>query len=153
MGGVRISFYPFVIGISFLIPLELLFSCWAFFWIYKIELMVGGIMGWRNLPRFPYASEQAFGAYMAILLFVLWRGRLHFKGLVRHLLGSRGSASQLDDSHEPMPYRLAVGGIVIGMTFLTVFLLQSRDVVVGDTHFFSGPISYWGLWLHESVPN
>ena len=121
MGGVRISFYPFVIGISFLIPLELLFSCWAFFWIYKIELMVGGITGWRNLPRFPYASEQAFGAYIAILLFVLWRGRLHFKGLVRHLLGSRGSTSQLDDSREPMPYRLAVGGIVIGMIFLTVF--------------------------------
>ena len=121
MGGVRISFYPFVIGISFLIPLELLFSCWAFFWIYKIELMVGGVMGWRNLPRFPYASEQAFGAYVAILGFILWRGRLHFKGLVRHLLGSRTSASQLDDSREPMPYRLAVGGIVIGVVFLTVF--------------------------------
>ena len=121
LGGVRISFYPFVIGISFLIPLELLFSCWAFFWIYKIELMVSSMMGWRNLPRFPYASEQAFGAYVAILGFILWRGRLHFKGLVRHLLGSRTSASQLNDSHEPMPYRLAVGGIVIGMVFLTVF--------------------------------
>ena len=121
LGGVRISFYPFVIGISFLIPLELLFSCWAFFWIYKIELMVSSMMGWRNLPRFPYASEQAFGAYVAILGFILWRGRLHFKGLVRHLLGSRTSASQLDDSREPMPYRLAVGGIVIGMVFLTVF--------------------------------
>ena len=121
MGGVRISFYPFVIGISFLIPLELLFSCWMFFWIYKIELMVGGITGWRNLPRFPYASEQAFGAYTAILVFILWRGRLHLKGLVRHLLGSRGSPSQIDDSREPMPYRLAVGGIAIGMIFLTVF--------------------------------
>ena len=83
--------------------------------------MVSSMMGWRNLPRFPYASEQAFGAYVAILGFILWRGRLHFKGLVRHLLGSRTSASQLDDSREPMPYRLAVGGIVIGMVFLTVF--------------------------------
>ena len=31
MGGVRLSFYPFAIGISFLIPLDLLFSCWAFY--------------------------------------------------------------------------------------------------------------------------
>ena len=79
MGGVRISFYPFVIGISFLIPLELLFSCWAFFWIYKIELMVGGITGWRNLPRFPYASEQAFGAYVAILGFILVEREITFQ--------------------------------------------------------------------------
>ena len=59
MGGVQVAFYPFAIGIGFLIPLDLLFSCWAFFWIYKIELMIGSIMGWRGLPRFPYPAEQA----------------------------------------------------------------------------------------------
>ena len=117
MGSFRVSFYPFVIGIGFLIPLDLLFSCWMFYGVYKIELMIGNIMGWRNLPRFPYFNEQALGVYVALLVFVLWIGRVHFKGLVRHLLGS----SSLDDSREPMPYRLAVAGIVIGLIFLMVF--------------------------------
>ena len=48
-GGIRASFYPFVIGMSFMMPRDLLFSCWAFFWLYKIELMVGDMMGWKNL--------------------------------------------------------------------------------------------------------
>jgi hypothetical protein len=121
MGGLTISFYPFAIGISFLIPLDLLFSCWAFYWIYKIELMVGGVMGWRSLPRFPYAPEQSFGVYLGLLGFALWTGRFHLKRVIRHLLTPRGSALQLDDSREPMPYRLAITGILLGMVFLTVF--------------------------------
>ena len=117
MGYFRVSFYPFVIGIGFLIPLDLLFSCWMFYGLYKIELMLGNIMGWRNLPRFPYFNEQGFGVYVGLLGFALWTGRIHFKGLVRHLLRS----SSLDDSREPMPYRLAVAGILAGLVFLTIF--------------------------------
>ena len=120
-GGIRVSFYPFVIGMSFMMPRDLLFSCWAFFWLYKIELMVGDMMGWKNLPRFPYAAEQGFGVYLGLLVFALWIGRAHFIGIVRHLFASSKSRFQLDDSREPMPYRLAVIGIVFGMIFLTVF--------------------------------
>ncbi len=120
-GGIRVSFYPFVIGMSFMMPRDLLFSCWVFFWLYKIELMVGDMMGWQNLPRFPYAAEQGFGVYMGLLIFALWIGRSHFIGLVRHIFTSSDSRFQLDDRREPMPYRLAVIGIVFGMIFLTVF--------------------------------
>jgi len=121
IGGVRLSFYPFAIGISFLIPLDLLFSCWTFYWFYKIELIIGSIMGWRNLSRFPYANEQGFGAYIGLLGFALWTGRTHFKKLADHLLSAPTSAAQLDDSREPMPYRLAAAGILIGLVFLTLF--------------------------------
>ena len=123
MGGVRISFYPFAIGVSFLIPLDLLFSCWSFYWFYKIELMVGGVMGWRGLPRFPYANEQGFGAYIGLLGFALWTGRSHIKRTLRHLLTPTGAG--IDDSGEPMPYRLAGVGILAGMTFLILFSHQA----------------------------
>ena len=121
MGSTKISFYPFVIGISFLMPLELLFSCWVFYWIYKIQLMIGNIMGWQSLPRFPYIAEQSFGVYMGLLAVALWTGRSHFKGLLRHLFSSSTSTSQLDDSREPMSYRLAFAGLLVGTIFLTVF--------------------------------
>ena len=140
-GGIRVSFYPFVIGMSFMMPQDLLFSCWAFYWLYKIELMIGDMMGWRNLPRFPYAAEQGFGVYMGLLIFALWIGRSHFIGLLRHLFTSSRSRFQLDDSREPMPYRLAVIGIVFGIIVLDGVFLQSRYVVVGDTYFL------WDLFL------
>ena len=121
MGSIRISFYPFAIGISFLIPLDLLFSCWVFYWVYKAELIVGSVMGWKSLPKFPYAGEQGFGVYVGLLGFALWTGRAHFKRLVRHLFRPQGAASQLEDAREAMPYRLACAGIFFGMLFLMVF--------------------------------
>ena len=121
MGSIRISFYPFAIGISFLIPLDLLFSCWVFYWVYKAELIVGSVMGWKSLPKFPYAGEQGFGVYVGLLGFALWTGRAHFKRLVRHLFRPQTARSQLDDAREAIPYRLAIAGIFFGMLFLMVF--------------------------------
>ena len=121
MGSIRISFYPFAIGISFLIPLDLLFSCWVFYWVYKAELIIGSVVGWKSLPKFPYAGEQGFGVYVGLLGFALWSGRPYFKRLIRHLFRPQDAVSQLDDTREAMPYRLAFAGIFFGMLFLMVF--------------------------------
>ena len=123
MGGVRVAFYPFVIGISFLIPLDLLFSCWFFYWLYKTELMVGKIVGMSNLPGFPYANEQAFGAYIGLLVFTFWAGRSHFKNLAQRLLHPHDAKTKEEntDNNEPISYRLAFSGIIIGLAFLTIF--------------------------------
>jgi len=117
MGDMRLSFYPFAIGISFMIPLDLLLSCWVFYWVYKMELVVGGVMGWRSTSRFPFADEQAFGAYIGILLFVIWTARSHFKSIFKHVLGMEG----VDDSEEPLPYRAAAAGFVLGFAYLFLF--------------------------------
>ena len=163
IGATRISFYPFVIGISFLIPLELLFSCWVFYIFYKMELIFGSMMGWRSLPRFPYAGEQGFGVYMGVLVFLLWRGRAHFTGVVRHLFSTRASASRLDDSREPMPYRLAAAGMVIGMIFLTVFSYKAgmslwMIVIFFGVYFFLGIMitrlrAELGFMVHDMIGN
>ena len=122
MGGVRVAFYPFVIGISFLIPLDLLFSCWFFYWLYKTELMIGEIIGMSNLPRFPYANEQGFGAYIGLLVFTFWAGRSHFKNLLHHFSNlHHAKIEEGNDNNEPIPYRLAFLGIIIGLAFLTIF--------------------------------
>lgn len=121
MGSVRLSFYPFVIGISFLMPLDLLLSCWVFYWVYKIELMTGNVMGWQSLPRFPYIAEQSFGVYVGLFAVALWTGRAHFSRLALHLFKRATSTSRLDDSHEPIPYRLAFMCVTFGGLFLTLF--------------------------------
>ncbi len=119
MGGVRLSFYPFAIGISFLIPLDLLFSCWVFYWLYKFELMAGSVLGVRQLPGFPYADAQSFGAYLALLGSAAWIGRAHFNYVIA---GIRDRFRRKNgDRREPMPYHFACLGIVGGSLFLTAF--------------------------------
>ena len=117
MGSVQISFYPFVIGVSFLIPLDLLLSCWAFHWFYKAELMFGGLIGIRGLPRFPYQNEQAFGAVISILLFTSWMERKHLKDVASRVWKPKFEGN----SNEPLPYRLAVWGFMMGFLLLLFF--------------------------------
>ena len=39
MGWTPISLYPFAIGLGFLLPADLLFSCWFFFFMWKLSLI------------------------------------------------------------------------------------------------------------------
>lgn len=116
IGGVTIAFYPFAIGMSFLIPLELLLSCWVFFWLYKLEIWLGHAAGFNQLAGYPFGNQQGFGAYMAILAFVLWTARGHFGRVTRSILRGGG-----EDSDEPMSYRVAFVGFIVAMLYLLLF--------------------------------
>ena len=50
IGTLPMRFYPFLIGLSFLIPLDLTFSTWFFFLLRKLERLVGAITGWNTIP-------------------------------------------------------------------------------------------------------
>lgn len=121
LNPVRVDAYPFVIGIAFLIPLDLLFSCWSFYWFYKFQILLGTVMGWRSLPGFPYATEQAFGAYMGLLVFALWAGRRHFLNVLKKAFYIDRKIQKISDSGEPMPYKFAVWGAIGGIVFLSLF--------------------------------
>ena len=127
MGGVILGIYPFVIGIGFLIPLDLLFSCWFFFWAWKAQLLLGSVMGWQTSSglggkSYPYVNYQGFGAYVGIFLIALFLSRKHLLSVFKNFFG-RGD--DLDDSDEPMSYRVAVFALVCGVTFLILFCLKA----------------------------
>ncbi|MBM3215803.1 hypothetical protein FJZ36_12900 [Candidatus Poribacteria bacterium] len=118
IGAVQSAFYPFAVGISFLIPLDLLLSGWVFYWVYKAEIAVGAAFGLNKLPGYPFGDQQGFGAYMALLGFALWTARGHLARAVRSAI--RG---QSDDTErgEAMSHRAAFVGIALGMAYLGVF--------------------------------
>ena len=107
--GVTVAFYPFAIGIMFLMPLDVLFSTALFYFLYRNELALASVYGLDTLPKFPYQDEQAFGAFLGLCVFFLWVGRHHFK---RVLLSAFRRQSDDNDMKEPMRYR--TGGVGTG---------------------------------------
>ena len=104
IAGTQINLYPFVIGLVFLIPTDLAFSCWFFFIAFKLMLVASSTLGVRELPGFPFIHEQAAGGYLAIGLLAIWLGRRHLAGAFRTVFGLPGGA---DEAAEPVRYRTA----------------------------------------------
>ena len=118
MEWLRLGIYPFVLGIGFLIPLDLLFSTWFFFWVWKGQQVIGSIMG-LEATGYPYVNYQGFGAYMGIFLIAVWRSRRH----LQNWLGAKARSASTRD--EPMSPLILVLALIAGIAFLTFFCLRA----------------------------
>jgi len=117
IGWTPICFYPFVVGITYFMPLELSFSCWFFYIFWKFQSILRSAFGLSPIPG-PYLSYQSSGAWLGIGLISIWMGRHHLISVLKKATGYR---KNIDDSEEPMHYRNAILGIFLGMTFITIF--------------------------------
>lgn len=102
LAGSFINLTPCVIGLTYFMPTELAFSCWFFFVLYKLELVLAAAVGLRDLPGFPFPAQQGAGGYLGLGLLALWGARRHLANVGRTILGRPGGA---DDRHEPFRYR------------------------------------------------
>ena len=118
MGWLRLGIYPFVLGIGFLIPLDLLFSSWFFFWVWKGQQLIGSAAGLEG-TGYPYINYQGFGAYIGIFLIAVWRGRKY----LQNLLGAKVDAMSTRD--EPMARRTLILAFIAGIAFLIFFCLKA----------------------------
>lgn len=116
--------YPFVVGLGFVLPTDLSFSLWFFYLFKKSQLVFSSAIGAGQLyPRFPYFSEQTYGAWLAIFMFAVYTARTHLREVWKHILTGR---SALDDRNEPLTYRQAAAGIVLGFSFLVYFCVRAN---------------------------
>ena len=118
MGWLSLGIYPFVLGIGFLIPLDLLFSTWFFFWVWKVQQFTGSVVGLEG-TGYPYINYQGFGAYIGIFLIAIWRSRKH----LQNFLGAKVHSTSTRD--EPMSHRTVVLALISGVAFLTFFCLKA----------------------------
>lgn len=110
------TFYPFAIGIAYLMPLDLIVSTWFFHIFWQIERVAGSAAGLSSLPGFPYAEAQVTGSWIALLIFALWIGRRYFIGVVKRIF-----RTSKYDTEGLMSYRNAAIGILAGISFLVIF--------------------------------
>jgi hypothetical protein len=88
MGSLNITFYPCVVGISYLLTLEISLSAWFFYLLRKLEPVWGAAVGWNEYTTpngfvFPFADHQATGAWAAIVAATLWVGRRELIAVLR----------------------------------------------------------------------
>ncbi|MBC7809291.1 MAG: hypothetical protein H7145_24415, partial [Akkermansiaceae bacterium] len=126
MGTLYLSFYPFAIGIGYLLSLEVSFSCWFLYLMTKVATIfcyVVGIsdgVGGGPGNRAPFLKEQAVGSFIGIALFSAWAARKALADAWREMERPTGA-----DRNELMSFRLAILGGLIGIAFLIVFLLSA----------------------------
>jgi hypothetical protein len=119
VGWTPFSLYPFVVGLGFVMPLDLSFSCWFFFLFRKAQHVLGTAIGIRSLPGFPYDRQQSLGAYLGVSLFAVWASRRYLGALLSNALRNRRLS---DESREPMSYRAALVGAVGGFALMLFFV-------------------------------
>jgi len=122
IGWTPLNVFPFAVGLAFFIPVDLAFSMWFFYILWKVLRICSSALGWGDLPGAPWINEQSFAAYLALAGFSLWASRRHLRAAVEGVLGRRS----IDDSREPMPYPWALAGVVGGIVLLMIFCLQAK---------------------------
>lgn len=144
MGNLPFALYPFVIGLGFLIPLDLSFSCWFFFWFWKLQLIVGQMVGLSHLPGFPYLHSQAIGGYVGVTLVALYVSRFHLLLVIKQVLAQSSisnSRSQIM-SYRKVVILLTVSSIILlalcqkagmSITVATIFFLLYYLISMGIT--------------------
>ena len=124
----EISLYPSFLGIAYLVSSEIAFSCWFFYLMGKIELVIGSAFGFSAgrengvWARFPGLEEQTLGAFLALFGLICWSGRHHIKSVISKALGK---GKEIDDSSEPLSYRVAFFGALISFSFLLFWLMRA----------------------------
>ncbi len=118
IGWTPFPMYPFIIGLGYLLPLDLSFSVWFFYVFRKLQHVALAIYPIPSHPGMPYFAQQSAGAWLVYFIFAMWLARTHLKGVWRRILGMPGG---IDDSEEPLSYRAAALCILIGCGYLSWF--------------------------------
>jgi hypothetical protein len=129
IGRTPVRFRFFMVGMTYLLPLDLSVSCWAFYWIRKAEQVVGAAAGLARLPGYPFLGQQAMGGMLGLGIVALVAIRRHLAAAFRSVTRRDAPASD----GEPITYRAAVVGgacCAVGMAWFSLRMGLSPWVMV-----------------------
>jgi len=150
-GEMDLVLWPWLIAIAYLIPKELSFSCW-FFWFLRIALAFIAIAagapprspeGWLGDTTFPAFAYQGFGAILALCLWALWRARRHLRYALRIAFSDRSGRA---DAAEPLPYRWVVVILLLSYGWLVYFCLMVGARLIVGSLLIALILAYYLMW-------
>ena len=111
----------FLLGLSFLLPLDLSFSTVFFYWVRKVQFIGGKVLGFYAIPYYPFQPHQGIGAVLAIFAILSWSGRAYFGRVIRQATKGSTRSSPGSESSEPISYQAAIIGMGICAVGLYIF--------------------------------
>lgn len=121
------TLYPLAIGLGYLLPLDLLFSCWFFYLFWKSQLIVSNAMAWDTVPDFPFIHEQGFGAVIGLFLYYVWSGRKTYVEVWQRAWTQNATlASSRSAQEEGLSERAALIGTGVGFAGLILFCMAAK---------------------------
>ena len=121
IGWFPVAFYPFMIGLGFLIPADLSFSFWFFYLVWKSQSVLLAALGRSGGQVYGFQKNAIYlaaGAFLGLCGVALWQTRRHLSEAFKIALGLK---SELDETSEPVSYRTAFFGLSLSSLFLVGF--------------------------------
>lgn len=121
MNPVIVTFFPFVIGIGYLLSTEVVFSCWFFYLLGQAESVWGAAVGWSTggtgvQSVFPWRTHQAVGSFLALAGISIWVSRQHLKEVFAAAFGDNPN-----NDPEAKGYRISVIGLIFSFLAMVAF--------------------------------
>jgi len=105
--------YFSVIGVTYFLQLDVALSLWFFFTFYKFQQVFCSAFSIRGVST----QDQVMGGDVVLIFFLMWMARRHLRDVFRKaFLGDKS----VDDSHEPLSYRFAVFGMLVGAAVILI---------------------------------
>ncbi|MFQ6133815.1 MAG: DUF6785 family protein [Armatimonadota bacterium] len=110
-----LNYFPFylyfdMMGITFLITSEVGFALWFFWLARRLSMVARDALG--ATEHGTWFSNMGAGAYVLLTVAYLWMARGHLYAVFRKAVLND---PRIDDSDEPMSYRLAFWGLIGGL--------------------------------------
>lgn len=121
MSGLAFWYKPEVMGLGYVVPSQILLSILVFSLLQWFALPVAAIYGYQK-AGFPWARTQAVGSMIVLGGHFLWSARDRLREVFRKAVYND---PEVDDSGEPLPYRVAFWGSVTTLAVLVGFPIVS----------------------------
>lgn len=159
MNPIFVAWWPMAIGLCYLIPLDISFSCWFFYVFIRLAMAFATAQGWRDpwaglwSDQFPWFRDITSGAWIGMFATVMYSARTH---LARVWRAAMVNEKMSGEANEPMSYRTAVFGALIGFVLLVtatvVAGVRPHLAVLFFTLYFLAIVVMTRIYAQISVP-
>jgi len=121
VGYLHIFISIHALAFCMLLTEEMLFSLWFFWFVNKVLAIVFYAFGWNETYSdffSPAMNSQGTGGFLAYFLIILWMMRAHLRVVVGRAVRFQTGP---DEADEPLTYRTAFWGLVLGTAALVGF--------------------------------
>jgi hypothetical protein len=138
MAPLWLRFLFSIIGLAYLLPQDLSFSLWFFYFFFLVQQVVASALGYhpaavQAYPVRKFVAHQMIAGILVYAVTHLWAGRARLGEAWR---GALKADPSVDDAREPLPFRTALVGLGLGLAVVVLWSSAAGASAVGALSVF-----------------